>query len=139
MGDARQLAEAFFDRFAAGDFEGARALFADDCISVAPTGSMDNDQHEMLGRTFKGGLPDAHMELVRAVEEGDEVILMGRFRGTHTGDLVTPEGTIPASGNSLDLPFADYFRVADGKIAAHETVWDQMTMLGQLGALPPPS
>lgn len=60
----------------------------------------------------------------------------GRFKGTHTGDLVGPAGTIPASGRSLDLPFTDYFRVTDGRIVAQENLFDQMTLLGQIGALP---
>jgi len=94
-------------------------------------------QHEKFFQAFKNALPDAHMELVRAVESGDEVFISGRFKGTHQGDLVSPQGTIPASGNSLDLPFADYFRVEDGKIVEHEVVWDSMAMMGQLGASPP--
>ncbi len=77
------------------------------------------------------------MEVVRAVEADGEVYLTGRFKGTHTGDLVSPEGTIPASGTSLDLPFADYFRVSGGKIVEHEVIWDQMGLLAQLGALQP--
>lgn len=50
---------------------------------------------------------------------------------------MTPEGTLPASGNTLDMPFADYFRVEGRKIVEHEVIWDQMTMMGQLGALSP--
>ena len=76
------------------------------------------------------------MEVTRAVEAGDEVCMVGRFKGTHTGDLVSPQGTIPASGNTLAMPFADYFRVSAGKIAEQESIFDQMTLLGQLGALP---
>jgi hypothetical protein len=59
----------------------------------------------------------------------------GHFRGTQTGDLQSPGGTIPASGRDLNLRFTDYFRIADGKIVAHETVFDQMELLAQLGAL----
>jgi ketosteroid isomerase-like protein len=62
--------------------------------------------------------------------------------GTQTGDLVTPQGTLPASGNRLDLPYADYFRVADGRIVEHRVYRDQAGMLAQLGgsgpALTPP-
>jgi predicted ester cyclase len=36
----------------------------------------------------------------------------------------------------LDLPFAECFRVSDGKIAEHNSMFDQMKLLGQLGALP---
>ena len=135
MGAARELAQGFYDLFGAGDFEGATALYADDCITVTPPGNLNNAEHEAFGRAFKNAFPDGHMQVDRVVESGDEVCMIGRFKGTHQGDLVSPGGTIPASGNSLDLPFADYFRVSEGKIAAQESIFDQMTLLGQLGAL----
>ena len=136
MGQAREVVERFYELFGAADFVGARDLFADDCITVTPGGALNNDEHEAFGRALKNALPDVQIEVARAVEAGDEVCMMGRFKGTHTGDLVSPQGTIPASGNALDLPFAEYFRVSDGKIAAQESMFDQMTLLGQLGALP---
>ncbi len=135
MGEARELAERFYERFGAGDLAGVTALFADDCATVTPAGRFDPAQHEAFARAFRNALPDAHMEVVRAVEGTDDVYFTGRFKGTHTGDLVSPQGTVPASGNSLDLPFADYFRVRAGKIVEHEVIWDQMGMLAQLGAL----
>jgi hypothetical protein len=44
---------------------------------------------------------------------------------------------VTALRSSLDLPFADCFRVSDGRIVEHEVIWDQIGMLAQLGALPP--
>ncbi len=135
MGDAREAAERFYDRFGAGDFEAVTGLFGPGCATVTPAGTFDPAQHEAFGRAFKNAMPDGHMELVRAVEAGEEVYITGRFKGTHSGDLVTPQGTLPASGNALDMPFADYFRVQDGKIVEHEVIWDQLGMMAQLGAL----
>jgi len=129
------MAERFYELFGAGDFEGARALYADDCMTLTPVGPLDNDAHEAMARSFKGGFPDGHMEPEHVVEAGDEVMVTGRFKGTHSGDLVSPAGTIPASGNPLNMYFADYFRVSDGKIVAHEALFDQMTLLAQIGAL----
>ncbi len=129
------MTEQFYDSFAAADFDTARALFAGDCVTVTPMGELNPSQHEAFGRALKGGLPDCRMDIVRAVEAGDQVFVYGRFRGTHSGDLVSPDGTLPATGNVLDLAFADWFRVQDGRIVAHETIWDQMTMLGQLSTV----
>ena len=137
MGEARDVVDRFYACFGASDWEGARACYADDCITVMPGGiELDNDAHMQMGVAFKAALPDGHMGVDRAVEDGSEVFVGGLFSGTHTGDMVTPGGTIPASGNTLALPFADYFRVEDGKIVEHNVVFDQMTMLGQLGAGP---
>ena len=136
MGEARELAEAFYKAFADGDVETAMSYYTDDCISKTPAGALDKAGHEQMTRAFKGAFPDSRMEVERAVETGDEVFFAGRFAGTHTGDLPTPNGAIPASGRAIDVPFADYFRVAGGRIAAHEAYFDQLTMLGQIGALP---
>jgi hypothetical protein len=67
---------------------------------------------------------------------GDEAYVTGRFRGTHRGDLVTPLGTLPASGRSLDLPFVDYFRVVDGLVVECEAVRDRLAMVLQLDGAP---
>ena len=136
MGRAREVADQFYQRFGASDLQGVTALFAEGCITVTPAGTFTAAEHEAFAGVFKNALPDAHMEVVRAVEAGDEVYITGRFKGTHQGDLVSPQGTIPASGNTLDTPFADYFRVGGDKIIEHEVIWDQMTMLGQLTAQP---
>ena len=137
MGQARDVVERFYAAFAAGDWEGARACYTDKCITVMPGGmELDNDAHMGVGVAFKAALPDAHMEIDRAVEDGEAVFVGGTFRGTHSGDLAMPQGTIPASGNTLALPYADYFRLEDGKIAEHNVIFDQLAFLGQLGARP---
>ena len=135
MGDARHVVEQFYKAFSAGDFEAVTGYFAPECITVTPAGPLDNAAHEAFGRAFKEGFPDGRMEIVRAVEDGADIFLSGRFVGTHTGDLAGPGGTIPASGRPLDMPFADYFRVVDGQIIAHEVVWDQLGMMAQLGVM----
>ncbi len=97
---------------------------------------MGIDAHEQMGQAFMAAFPDSHMDISRMVTVGDEVFVTGRFKGTHTGDLVGEQGTIPASGGALDLPFAEIFTIRDGRIAAQETYWDQMAMMAQIGALP---
>src|SRR5437016_3224740 len=101
MGEARKVAEQFYDSFGKGDFGAAIGLFADRCVTVTPAGSLNNAEHKAFGEAFKNALPDAHMKIVRAVESGNEVFVSGRFLGKHTGDMVSPQGTIPASGNQL--------------------------------------
>jgi predicted ester cyclase len=59
---------------------------------------------------------------------------VNRFLGTHTGDMVTPQGTVPATGKRVELRFADYFKVAGDKVIEHRTYFDQASMMAQLGA-----
>jgi ketosteroid isomerase-like protein len=139
MGQAHDTAERFYALFGAGDLDGALGLFASGCVTITPVGPLDNAAHQAFGAAFRAALPDAHMDVVRAVEAGDEVVISGRFKGTHSGELVSPQGAIPASGNAIDVPFLEYWRVDAGQIVAHEVIWDQLTMLTQLGAMPSPS
>ena len=60
-----------------------------------------------------------YLEPVRAVEADDEVYIMTNFKGRPESGLRLPTGTIPASGNTSDMPFADYFRVRGGMMAQH--------------------
>ncbi len=137
MGEAREVAERFFERFGAGDIAGAMACFAPDCVSITPTGALNNARHGAAARALKQALPDSRMELIRVLEWGDEIYVTGRFKGTHENDLATPVGTIRRSGNTLDLLFVDYFRVANGKIVECEAVRDRLDMIIQLGGIPP--
>jgi predicted ester cyclase len=137
MGHARDAAEKYYELFAAGKITDAAAMFDPSCITLMPTGALKQPEHEAMGHAFKAALPNAHMEVDNVVESGDEVVALGHFRGTHSGDLQSPNGTIPASGNELNLRFIDYFKVEGGRFVDHQTVFDQMEMLGQLGALPP--
>jgi ketosteroid isomerase-like protein len=136
MGQARELAERFFERFAAGDIAGAMDCFAPDCISITPTGALNNARHHAAAQALRDALPDSHMDLIRVVESGEEAYVTGRFRGTHLNDLATPLGTLVASGKILDLLFVDYFRVREGRIVECEAVRDRLDMILQLGGVP---
>lgn len=135
MANSRAVAEQFFERFGTGDLDGAFALFSSDCISLTPSGPMDTERHHAAAQALKRALPDSWMELLRVLELGEEVYVTGRFRGTHTGDLATPIGTLTASGKTLDLLFVDYFRVVDGRIVSCEAVRDRLDMILQLDGI----
>jgi len=137
VGEARDVAEAYYKHFEAGDMDGAAALFGEGCIHVTPSGQQTNEEHRMFGGSFKDAVPDAGMHISTAVESGEDIAIEGQFKGTHSGDLVSPQGTIPASGRTIDLRYSDFFKVKGGKIVEHRIYWDQMDMMQQLGAMPP--
>lgn len=136
MGDAKNLVDHFYELFAAGKIAETVALFSPDCITLTPNGPLNQDQHADMGHGFKAAFPDSHMSVDHVIESGEEVVVMGHFVGTHTGDLQGSGGTIPASGGPLNLRFIDYFKVQDGLFVDQQTIFDQMELLGQVGALP---
>ena len=136
IGKAADTAQRFYDLFGKGDLDSAEQLFSPDCVTEDPTGPKKLEEWRAYGQSFKDALPDAHMEVDSAVESGNSVAIEARFVGTHEGPLVTPMGTIPASGNTIGVPFADFFTVVDGVIVEHHTFYDLMGMMAQLGATP---
>ena len=59
----------------------------------------------------------------------------GRFVGTFTGPLSSPDGDAEPTGASVDLRFADVSRVSAGKIVSYHTYYDQLGLLTQLGLM----
>jgi len=59
--------------------------------------------------------------------------------GTHTGPLATPQGEVPPTGRTLQLPICLGFEVAAGRITSNHAYYDQMTLAAQLGLLPEPA
>ena len=86
---------------------------------------------------FLTAAPDAKVEVTNVVAAGDWVFSEHIGRGTHTGPLVGPAGTIPPTGRRIELPIGELFRIEDNKIALIHAYYDGATMMRQLGVFPP--
>lgn len=84
-----------------------------------------------LAEMIHGGLSDLALPIDEAIAEGDRVLLRLRMTGRHTGELM---GT-PATGRTIDIAVMDYFRVADGRLAEHWALMDNLSLLKQIGAV----
>lgn len=138
MTEPRATMERFYKLFAAGKLADAIELFDPDCVTQSPDGPLSRDEYASVVEAFKTGFPDAHITIDRRIESGDDVVVLGHFYGTHTGAFEVPGGAVAASSRTLSLRYVEYFRVTDGRITDHQTLYDQVELLGQLGALPEP-
>ena len=135
--DAGALVTGFYGHFEANDIDAAVAAFSDELETIDPgMGTVHGIEpfREYL-ETFKRAMPDARAVIEREYEAGDTVIVEGRFVGTHTGPLAGDDGDIGPTGASVDLRFADFSRVEDGKIVSYHTYYDQVGLLTQLGLM----
>ena len=131
----RHSVSRFYESFDGGDIDAAVAVFADELQTTDPgMGTVYGLEpfREYL-TTLKRAMPDARAVVERMLEAGDTVIVEGRFVGTHTGPLGTPDGDAPPTGARVDLRFADVSRVRGGKIVSYHTYYDQLGLLSQLG------
>lgn len=109
--------------------------WADDVVERFPDRTCRGKDE--LAAYFAGlfaALPDAHMEVVEAFGEGENVFLRWRLTGTHTGDSFNG---IDATGKRVELDGMDQFVIRDGKVVSNFVVFDQMEVARQLGLLPP--
>jgi steroid delta-isomerase-like uncharacterized protein len=79
--------------------------------------------------------PDYHAEIQEVVAEGDRVVARVQFTGTNDG----PFQGRPPTHNKLVFNTADFFRIADGKIAEHWDVVNRLPLFIALGLVQPPA
>ena len=81
---------------------------------------------------FRRAFPDLHFQVEELFAAGDRVVAQLLIHGTQEGEFM---GIAP-SGKKIQVKAIDIFRVAEGKIAEHWGITDNMTMMQQLGAMP---
>ncbi len=82
-----------------------------------------------------GAFPDMKQEIKDVLAEGDRVVIRTSFSGTHQGEFM---GMAP-TGKSFTVDSIDIVRFGDdGKMVEHWGLFDQMSLMMQLGLAPPP-
>jgi steroid delta-isomerase-like uncharacterized protein len=137
MADPKHVVERHVEAFNAHD--GAAEPWSDDAEFVAPNASM-HGRDEVLGflGAFWEAFPDARLETSRLLAQGSAAAAEGRFIGTHTGVLRTPEGEVPATGRHVEFRWMSSYDVRGEELASEHLYFDQAELLGQLGLMPAP-
>jgi predicted ester cyclase len=79
--------------------------------------------------------PDLRATIQDIIAEGDKVVDRMTCEGTHQGMFM---GT-PPTGKRVKWSFIDINRIVDGKVVEHWAEVDTMSIMQQLGLVPPPS
>ena len=134
-----KLARKQVDAFNSGDWEQMRALLASDSRYDELGTQRKIEGSEKIVELYKGwktAFPDAVGTVTSSVASGNKAALEVTWKGTHTGPLVTAEGTIPASGKHQETPAAFFLTFEGDKIKESRHYFDSMTLLKQIGAQP---
>jgi predicted ester cyclase len=81
---------------------------------------------------FTPAFPDSPIFIESCVAEGDTVVSRWTLTGTHRGAF---QG-IPPTGRSITFTGIESNRVVDGKFVEHWSIFDNVALLQQIGALP---
>jgi predicted ester cyclase len=102
-------------------------------LSSPPGVPADRDGAREYLRGFLDAFPDSFFTVDDMIAERDCIVTKKTLSGTHGGDL----GEIRATGKPVKLQYVDIMRVQNGKIVEHWVSMDRLSLLQQLGALPP--
>jgi predicted ester cyclase len=85
-----------------------------------------------LYESFYQAIPDARAEVIDVVAEGDKVVVLDRFGGTHRGDFLGRPGT----GRRIEWMAIHIYTIRDGKVLEDAVMTDALAMTQQLGLAP---
>ena len=119
-----------------GDLSVADELVAPDFVNHEAPPGMDRGPDSMRGLAtmLRTAFPDLHFTIEELVAEGDTVAGRLTMSGTHEGPLMG----MPPTGRTVRQNHMHFVRFREGKAVEHWGVRDDMTMMRQLGAVPPP-
>lgn len=136
MADNASLAGSLYEAWNRRDFDGLAEMTSPEGeLVVVGTGDTYRgpDGSRRYNTMWADGFPDGAITVDRVIPSGDIVVVEFTGRGTHTGDLVTPMGTIPATGRSVTLQLCDVLQFEGGRIRSQRSYFDSGSLMAQLG------
>jgi predicted ester cyclase len=85
-----------------------------------------------LYEMFLQAIPDARGEVLDVVAEGDKVVLVDRFGGSHRGEFLGR----PGSGDRIEWMAIHIYTIRDGKVLEDAYMRDELAIINQLGLAP---
>jgi predicted ester cyclase len=119
-----------------GDTTLADSILAEDYVDHSIPGLPGDGNRQDLKTAVlqvRAAFPGIQPELYEILAEGDLVSVRVEAGGEHTG---APFNGIPATGRTIRWKEIHIFRCQDGKIVEHWGVFDLLSILQQLGAIP---
>ncbi len=126
----------FGELFNEGRVELVPELLDPDYVNHSP-GSPDlprgRDGVGIVVQALRRGMPDLRYCIDDMVVGDDAVAVRATLTGTHRGDLFG----MAATGRRIEVKQMTFERFRDGRIILHHRLTDDLSMLRQLGVLPP--
>lgn len=99
---------------------------------------MGREGSSAYSRPILAAFPGARHRIDAVLEADDSVVIEGVWIGIHSQTLATPNGDVPATGRSVELPFTVVFRFDGELVRSVHVYFDQLSFLSQLGLVPVP-
>ena len=132
-----EISQKLMNGFNEGNWDMVRECLADNVnYDEKATGRQAHTADAWIenSKGWKNAFPNATGTIVNRLEKGDTIVEEIMWKGTHEGDMMTPDGqTIPATNKSMENPAIMVSTFKDGKVVETKHYFDMMSMLAQLG------
>ena len=133
------IVRRYFTEVLAGDIDVADEIVAENMVFYGPNywGEAIHGRAKFKGfvQYLRTAFPDIEFAVHEEVVAGNRIASTFTFTATHQGEW---QGLAP-TGRSIELPGADVFHVADGKIQEIHVFYDTLGLMQQLGEAPAPT
>ena len=124
--------QKWVDGLNSGDVSVADEVFQPDCvihINGNPQRDLSLDNFKQMAAGLLVAFPDLHFTINDQFTSGEKVSTRWTAKGTNTG----PFGEMQATGKVVEIEGLIIDYVVNGKVAKRWELWDQMSMMQQLG------
>ena len=126
----RKLVLRMYDEFDKGTLKAFQPSISPQFVAnVMGNQSMDWKGFVEFSSLFLSAFPDGHHTFDHVIVEGNEVVTVGRYRGTHQGELLG----ISPTYRRIDLAVMHLDRVENGRIVEHRGIGNGLDLMNQLG------
>ncbi len=84
-------------------------------------------------RSLFVAFPDVHWDILSLTQDDERVVVRSLMQGTHLG----PYQGLEATGKCVAVDTIDFLHITDGRIVQNDVFFDGLTVLRQIGAMPP--
>jgi steroid delta-isomerase-like uncharacterized protein len=133
-GDLKSLNHRWIEAFNERDWKTESAVRDENFrayLSGAPE-PLDNAGWSGFMKAFTTAFPDSRISIESCIAQGDNVVTRWTLTGTHQGSF---QG-IPPTGRPIRFTGIEINSVANGRIVEHWSMFDNLALLRQIGAMP---
>jgi steroid delta-isomerase-like uncharacterized protein len=124
----------FLEATVASDQDRLNKLLAPDFVAHQPEGPQNRQAFLQHLSTFRMAFSDSRFTVEEQIAEGDKVVTRATWQAIHSGEFQS----LPPTGKQIEVSAFFIGRIQDGKIVESRSLFDQLSMLQQLGLIPPP-
>ena len=130
----KALMHRFLEASVASDQAIFKEFLAPDFVAHIPGGPQNREMFLQHNNVFNVAFSDRHISIEDLIVEGDKVVARITWSGIHSGNF---QG-LPPTGKQVKISAFIVERIKDGQAVEHRSLFDQKSMMQQLGLIPPP-